>query len=597
MTRSEKKTILLVEDEALIAASEKMALEKYGYLVLTASTGENAIATTRENPEIDLILMDINLGTGIDGTRAAELILQDFDLPILFVSSHSEREVVEKTENISSYGYVVKSSSITVLDASIKMAFKLFNARQGELEKERILQDNKDRYENILNTLDEGVALNEIVCDSNGEMVNYRILEVNEAFYRLTGVPKEKNTVIGSLATEIYGMDEATIRYFWVNHKDAVGVAHTEFESPITKQIFLVSTSPFSDGKFVTTFRDISGQKKAEESRRHNEALFRSVFDQSAVGSVIVGMDKKFIRLNAAFCNFLGYDEGELIGKTIADITYPEDVKLGMAEMRQLMDNRIESTRFEKRYLRKNGSVVWGEINISLIKDDADEPLFFLPTIIDITERKLAEKKIADLLAEKELTLKEVHHRIKNNMGTIGSLLSLQAHSTKNSEISAALEEAGNRIRTMQLLYDKLYRSDNFSRVSVKDYLFPLVEAIINNYPKIMKVRVTYAIEDFELEAAILQPLGIMINELLTNIMKYAFVGKDDGQIIVAASLSANLVSVVVQDDGVGMPESIGFGNTPGFGLELIHALTMQLDGKIRIERGAGTKVVLEFNV
>jgi len=596
MVQDNWKTILLVEDEALIAASEKMALEKYGYSVLTANTGENAIATVKEKPEIDLILMDINLGSGIDGTQAAEIILKDFDLPILFLSSHGEREVVEKTENISSYGYVVKSSSITVLDASIKMAFKLFSAKQGELEKERILQKNKERYENILNTLDEGVALNEIVCDSNGEMVDYRILEVNEAFYRLTDVPKEHN-VSGSLASVIYGMDKATIRNFWNEHKDTIDVAHTEFESPLTKQIFHVSTSPYIDNKFVTTFRNISGQKKAEESLRHSEALFRSVFDQSAVGSVIVGLDKKFIRLNAAFCNFLGYEEAELIGKTIADITYPEDVKLGMAEMRQLMDNKRESTRFEKRYLRKDGSVVWGEINISLIKDDADEPLFFLPTIIDITERKLAEKKIGDLLAERELTLKEVHHRIKNNMGTIGSLLSLQAHSTKNSEISAALDEAGNRIRTMQLLYDKLYRSDNFNRVSVKDYLFSLVEAMINNYPKIMKVRVTYDIEDFELEAAILQPLGIMINELLTNIMKYAFIGKEGGQIIVSASLSTNLVSVVVQDDGVGMPESIDFGNTPGFGLELIHALAMQLDGKVRIERGTGTKVVLEFNI
>jgi len=389
MVQEEKKTILLVEDEALIAASEKMALEKYGYSVHTASTGEKAITSVKEKPEIDLILMDINLGSGIDGTRAAEIILKDFDLPILFVSSHSEMEVVEKTENISSYGYVVKSSSITVLDASIKMAFKLFRAKQGELEKERILQENKDRYENILNTLDEGVALNEIVFDSNGEMVDYHILEVNDAFYRLTGVPKEQK-VIGSLATEIYGLDRAVIRSFWVNHKDSVGVTHTELESPLTKNIFLVSTSRFTDGKFVTTFRDITGQKKAEELLRYNEALFRSVFDQSAVGSVLVGLDKKFLRLNAAFCNFLGYEEEELIGKSIAFITHPDDVRLGMAEMKDLYENRIESTRFEKRYLRKDGSTVWGEINISLIKDDNDEPLFFLPTILDITERKLA---------------------------------------------------------------------------------------------------------------------------------------------------------------------------------------------------------------
>ncbi|MFZ4616907.1 MAG: response regulator, partial [Rectinemataceae bacterium] len=123
------KSLLLVEDEFLVATNEKTQLEKYGYVVLTASSGEEAIALTKCNPSIDLILMDINLGAGIDGTQAAEMILKDHDIPILFLSCHIEPEVVEKTEKISSYGYVVKNSSITVLDASIKMAFKLFESR------------------------------------------------------------------------------------------------------------------------------------------------------------------------------------------------------------------------------------------------------------------------------------------------------------------------------------------------------------------------------------------------------------------------------------------------------------------------------------
>ncbi len=117
-----QKSLLLVEDEAIIAMTEKAALEKYGYIVKTVTTGEKAVEAVKTSTGIDLILMDINLGDGIDGTEAAELILEDHDIPIVFVSSHSEREIVEKTEKITSYGYVVKNSSITVLDASIKMA-------------------------------------------------------------------------------------------------------------------------------------------------------------------------------------------------------------------------------------------------------------------------------------------------------------------------------------------------------------------------------------------------------------------------------------------------------------------------------------------
>jgi len=126
MSETTKMTLLLVEDESVIAITEKVQLEKYDYKVLVVSTGEKAIEAVKTSSEIDLVLMDINLGDGIDGTEAAEVILKDRDIPILFLSSHSEREIVEKTKKITSYGYVLKNSSITVLDASIKMAFKLF---------------------------------------------------------------------------------------------------------------------------------------------------------------------------------------------------------------------------------------------------------------------------------------------------------------------------------------------------------------------------------------------------------------------------------------------------------------------------------------
>ena len=125
MKVEEKKTLLLVEDEALIAFFEKKELEKCGYNVITANTGEKAVKASKENHEIDLILMDINLGRGIDGIEAAEIILKDQGIPVVFLSSYADPKTVEKTEKITSYGYVVKSAGIPVLDASIKMAFEL----------------------------------------------------------------------------------------------------------------------------------------------------------------------------------------------------------------------------------------------------------------------------------------------------------------------------------------------------------------------------------------------------------------------------------------------------------------------------------------
>ncbi|MBU0936072.1 MAG: response regulator [Spirochaetes bacterium] len=124
------KKILLVEDDAIIAHSEKISLGKYGYEVVIANSGEEAVEIINNMTGIQLILMDIDLGRGIDGTEAAALILKTHDLPIVFLSSHTESDVVEKSEKITSYGYVVKNSSITVLDASLKMAFKLFESKK-----------------------------------------------------------------------------------------------------------------------------------------------------------------------------------------------------------------------------------------------------------------------------------------------------------------------------------------------------------------------------------------------------------------------------------------------------------------------------------
>ena len=130
MSSRNKKTILLVEDEPVTAKAGKNTLEKFGYKVIHAHSGEKAIDLFNDNDKIDLILMDIDLGDGIDGTETAIAILKERDIPIVFLSSHIETEIVEKTEKITSYGYVVKNSGITVLDASIKMAFKLFESNQ-----------------------------------------------------------------------------------------------------------------------------------------------------------------------------------------------------------------------------------------------------------------------------------------------------------------------------------------------------------------------------------------------------------------------------------------------------------------------------------
>ena len=132
-----KRTILVVEDEALIALAERRALESFGYAVLTVPDGEKAVETALGNPDVDLVLMDIDLGRGMDGTEAARRILERRDIPVVFLSSHTEPDIVDRTERITSYGYVVKNSGLTVLNASIRMAFRLFETRRRRPRRRR----------------------------------------------------------------------------------------------------------------------------------------------------------------------------------------------------------------------------------------------------------------------------------------------------------------------------------------------------------------------------------------------------------------------------------------------------------------------------
>ena len=222
---------------------------------------------------------------------------------------------------------------------------------------------------------------------------------------------------------------------------------------------------------------------------------------------------------------------------------------------------------------------------------------YFVTISSDITERKQAEHQIRSLLAEKELLLQEVHHRIKNNMVTIMSLLSLQSDMLKDPGAISAFHDTRSRIRSMAVLYEKLYRSTDFRAVSAKEYLPALVNEIVDNFPHRENIRIVTRVEDKVLDSKILSPLGIIINELITNAMKYAFNGIDSGKILVSFSIENEMATLVVEDNGIGIPGSIDMANPAGFGLQLVTILSEQLDGSLKVDEEKGTKFVLEFRV
>jgi len=333
--------------------------------------------------------------------------------------------------------------------------------------------------------------------------------------------------------------------------------------------------------------------QKLNAELKEDKTNLELIFNTSPDAVLITGLyDGNLVEVNEGFTALTGFSRSEVLGKSTAQINlwkHPEDRQRIVDELRE----RGFCENMEVIFQRKDSMPLFCILSAKLITLQGQ--LHIISVTRDISSRKKSEDRIKSLLAEKELILKEVHHRIKNNMNTIKGLLSLQADTLTDAGAIAALNDAESRVQSMAMLYDNLYLSEDFTETSLDKYLPSLIDEIVSNFPNASSVKIEKSVEPVILNIKILQPLGIIINELLTNIMKYAFTGRNDGIIRVNVSLNADMVSLVVADNGNGMPASVDFENTAGFGLVLVKGLTQQLKGTIRIERGLGTRIVLEF--
>jgi two-component sensor histidine kinase len=234
----------------------------------------------------------------------------------------------------------------------------------------------------------------------------------------------------------------------------------------------------------------------------------------------------------------------------------------------------------------------------------------------EITERKRAEaqllrfneeleKGVAERtvqlnrsLHEKELLLKEIHHRVKNNLQIVASLLHSQSRQVADPVTLAMLEECQNRVRAMALVHERLYRSEDISSIDISDYVTFMGENLTRFYgvgSHQVRFRVSLPGIRFDINRAI--PLGLVINELLSNALKYAFPAGRRGTISVTGTLDENAIRILVGDDGVGIPESFDWKNTSSLGLRLVTSLTDQLSGTVDLDRTGGTTFIITLPV
>jgi PAS domain S-box-containing protein len=286
---------------------------------------------------------------------------------------------------------------------------------------------------------------------------------------------------------------------------------------------------------------DITRYKLAEGEIAKREEKYRRIFENIQDCYYEVTLKDNAIAEICPSIEFVSngqYRREELIGKHMS--FFYSDM-MDRDNFLKLISERGSVTDYEILLKNRDGSIMPCSFSSKLIYDEDGRPERIIGIMRNITERKRFDENVAKLLKEKELLLKEVHHRIKNNMNTIYGLLALQAETTSEPAAVSAIKDAASRVNSMMILYDKLYRSHDVTALSADTYIPALVDEIIGNFPNSKMVKVETHIEEIVLDVKIIQPLGIIINELLTNIMKYAFIGMEQG--IISISLSADSVT------------------------------------------------------
>ncbi|MEO0373601.1 MAG: histidine kinase dimerization/phosphoacceptor domain -containing protein [Cyanobacteria bacterium P01_A01_bin.17] len=304
--------------------------------------------------------------------------------------------------------------------------------------------------------------------------------------------------------------------------------------------------------------------------------------------------------LSARWQEMLGYGANELSGEvsTWESLIHPED-KPGVMKVLEhhLQDSRV-SYAFDYRVKMKSGEWKWiGNYGRVVVRDAQGAALRMAGTHKDISNRKHYEQKLSDSLDEKNIMLQEIHHRVKNNLQVICSLLSLQTQSNTDPKIIKIMQESQDRVKSMALVHENLYLSREFLSINLESYVNDLTKNLLRSYRSkrsLTKINVSVSGLHLNIDSSVL--CGLIINELVSNALKHAFHQRQNGEIYIKmAEINSQDITLTVTDNGIGLPSDINIEETETIGLQMVKTLTQQMSGTLSISRCPGTSFCITF--
>jgi PAS domain S-box-containing protein len=466
------------------------------------------------------------------------------------------------------------------------------------------------------------------VIDKDG-----RVLAWNRAMELLSGV--SASDIVGKADFEyslwMYGkrrpilidlvlhpdQDAGRLDYTNIHWERRSVTAQAELTRPGTRHTISLSlvVSPLIDAQGTITgaiesMRDISRLKETEaelarinrdlekiveertQALTESERKYRTLFDKTKDAFLIIE-NNKFIDCNASALQMIGFSTKEELFQIHPSLLSPPTQPDGRssfekAEEMMAIAMREGSHRFEWVHRRANGEDFWVEVSLTAIPIQDHQIIH--TAWRDITDRKKAEAEIRASLEEKVLLLREIHHRVNNNLQIIISLINLQMRQTHDPEVKRIVSETQNRVRAMSLVHEKLYRSESLSRIDFADYTHFLATQLFSFYgTDTRRVRLDMAMGKIMVDITTAVPLGLLMNELISNALRHAFPNGREGAISIRGGYEGDLIMLVVHDNGIGIPEDFDWKNTTSLGMRLVTSLIDQVDGTIALDRNQGT--------
>ncbi len=513
-----------------------------------------------------------------------------------FFSALENQSTQDLAHRIFEFEGIRKDGSVFSVEADysrIKISdedYGIYYLRDISLRKFAVdkLKKSESLYRTLFSLLPTGI----LFIDVNGN-----ILEANEAICQILGYAKEeligKNVQMLSFDKTLQSIESNIGKI--IEHKQLQHlVKNIRKDGSICFLELIETVIQLENGEtgILSIAKDVTETKLAEDALFKTEEKLGALIQSGILGTMMSDRHGNILEVNDAFLNITGFDRSD-VGSPYFNCRLITPDEFHTIEMGKILEAQRKGrcTPYQKQYIRKDGSKVWVLIGFILL-GDKQENIF--AAVIDITETKTAEEALQKSLQEKEVLLREIHHRVKNNLQIIYSLLDLQLDSVENKELIKFFQNLKDRVRSMALIHEKLYQTGDFSQIDMKDYITTLVDYLYNSYIKYSgEPEFEIDVEDIKLPIDSAIPCGMIISELISNSLKYAFPpsSKIEGPKIILKLKMTNLneFELNISDNGIGIPIDYDIENSQSLGLQLIGMLTQNLNGKLTRANDLGT--------